>query len=744
MQDFTIRIMPLTIALPKLSAEVYIVQGNNKAIIGNETLALETNGNRSSVYYQVTGAPGYGLLMIDYAPVSTFSQADVDAGRVAYFQHNMSTAIDAFELDVRDSARNEIRGVTVEVIVVPRVRTRDEPVAIDAGDGPFRITVDLLDAGELAELTGSDPVYRVIEAPRLGTISVSADTEQRRRREDVDVAPTWHRTRRRRRRRRNGEEEDDLESQFSDTKLEFSHDDVVNNRVAYTPRPDAAAPEHDDGPQDDGFNYILIAPNTQPARGSLKFEVILPPATEAPPVPDDDDEYYYVEVEEEEDHEKEYVTTALIVAGGAMTSICSIVSYRCYRLSRRRRWKRRQRELEALREDEKTESVERHAADLHPSEPLLTRSAWAEPMHVAASEAELRRIRAEHWQAERESSRRLNDALRCTAVDSPPPDERSQTEAGDQTLPGGSLLPRPQSRQTTQSPYSSSGGNDAAPQSARYDPVGGPPRSRTGDDAADTHASDRQPRPSPLSRFSESLAGPSSRNDAATTSQSDVQPTRTGKLLTWFDRPDGLPTSTDDRVAPESTDGFSRPGAARPSSASPGVPEDTANMERYPDDRQTHAVDRTGTQRQRPDRQSSEHSGVPSPGPIPGQSDQLRSLLGRERPGGDRLRAPAQARQRAGDDACADGSHCDDVVTRTAPTTTPSGTRSADDDVGYVTGSRSQSRPDDRTSDGDHDEAAGSASTAQHIVYDWDKVDPQLLDLCRKTSPVLDKNQYWV
>jgi len=53
------------------------------------------------------------------------------------------------------------------------------------------------------------------------------------------------------------------------------------------------------------------------------------------------------EAADDADDGSEYVTTALIVAGGVLTSVCSIIAYRCYRLSRRRRWKRRQRQLHA-------------------------------------------------------------------------------------------------------------------------------------------------------------------------------------------------------------------------------------------------------------------------------------------------------------------------------------------------------------------------------------------------------------
>jgi len=32
----------------------------------------------------------------------------------------------------------------------------------------------------------------------------------------------------------------------------------------------------------------------------------------------------------------------------------------------------------------------------------------------------------------------------------------------------------------------------------------------------------------------------------------------------------------------------------------------------------------------------------------------------------------------------------------------------------------------------------------EHVIFDWERVDPELLQHCRKTNPVLHKNQYWV
>ena len=663
MQVFSIHVIALTID-PLPEAEVFIVQGHDFVVLTNETLVLETNGDRSAVYYNVTVPPGYGELQIDYLPVRSFSQADVDSGRVTYFQSDKGSASDEFEFHVRDAAHNEKGPFVMTVVVTPLIRSREDPVAV-TGEGPFEITVDLLDASELAALTGADPVYNVNLLPQLGTLSVSADTghHQRRRRHDSTK-------RQRTRRKRDGDEAIEL-----DTKLQFSHDDVVNNRVTYTPDPDAAPDDNDGRPQEDVFLYTLNAPLVQPATGLLKFEVTLPPATEATAfiADDDHDEYHYVYVDNVEDDEEigsEYVTTALIVAGGVLTSVCSIVSYRCYRLSRRRRWKRHQRQLEALEQDDDPALVKRHAGDLHPSEPLLTRSTWTEPMHVAASASELRRMRAEHLQ----TRRHINDMLRCAGVDSTG-DNQPQASPGDgdqqQTLQRNSVIPGSPS---PQSPQTFDRKGDLPPQSTWLDSFSG---------TRDDPTLDRQRGP------------PASSQGPPTLSR-------------------GTPTSS-------------------------RGPVDTVDT-----------IDQSSTQQQRP-HQDLDRPTLPSSVPTSGLSDVLRPTTqrftlpaDRDAPETERDFSHAQKRER-GDDACADGSHCGaaqhaDVTREVGATRTLPG----DDDGGYVTGPRPQRQTDDVDVSSDHSDEDGRAAAAQQVVYDWDKVDPQLLDLCRKTSPVLDKNQYWV
>ena len=49
---------------------MWILQGEIQAAITNETLMLETNGDRSAVQYNVTDGPLNGQLSIDFLPVT--------------------------------------------------------------------------------------------------------------------------------------------------------------------------------------------------------------------------------------------------------------------------------------------------------------------------------------------------------------------------------------------------------------------------------------------------------------------------------------------------------------------------------------------------------------------------------------------------------------------------------------------------------------------------------------------------
>lgn len=214
------------------------------------------------------------------------------------------------------------------------------------------------------------------------------------------------------------------------------------------------------------------------------------------------------------------------------------------------------------------------------------------------------------------------------------------------------------------------------------------------------------------------------------TCQSEAPPTHTDSLQSRLDRPPTASSPDHPRSSPPST-GQSRPTASQLPGSLPGptaallaqlpgrYAQGPAGTDRYFADRpQTSTVDR---QHEGPGRSSR---------PTPGPSDRLRSLMQQAAPERD-----------GGDAACADGRHCypveRDTASTTTTTTTPATSSYDHDDAGCVTGSRP---PGDLGSDN----AAARPPSAQQVVFDWDSVDPQLLDLCRKTSPVLDKNQYWV
>ena len=67
-QEFNVTIIRLTLVVE--SSEVWILQGEVRALISNETLSVQTNGNRSAIKYSVTSGPLNGQLWRDFEPVT--------------------------------------------------------------------------------------------------------------------------------------------------------------------------------------------------------------------------------------------------------------------------------------------------------------------------------------------------------------------------------------------------------------------------------------------------------------------------------------------------------------------------------------------------------------------------------------------------------------------------------------------------------------------------------------------------
>ncbi|KAK3912268.1 Chondroitin sulfate proteoglycan 4 [Frankliniella fusca] len=167
---FNIEVLPLTLNV-SVRAALRLQQGSNVAALSADNFLVSTNGRRDAVQYNVTRAPRHGGVFLAAArdrPTWSFSQADVEAGRVLYMQTDMTASSDALELSAWVPSRaGGALALTLNVTVVPLVRLGlFSPIA----GMKTRLDLSALDASQLAKVTGSDPVYRVLRRPRFGKI----------------------------------------------------------------------------------------------------------------------------------------------------------------------------------------------------------------------------------------------------------------------------------------------------------------------------------------------------------------------------------------------------------------------------------------------------------------------------------------------------------------------------------------------------------------------------------------------
>ncbi|XP_067134539.1 LOW QUALITY PROTEIN: chondroitin sulfate proteoglycan 4-like [Centruroides vittatus] len=238
---FNIYVEPLSLELVNCS-RIEVLQGSTEVFVRRQNLGAVTNGNREDIWYNVTREPEFGRIFLGDDIVTQFRQVDVDAETVQYMQLDLTVSFDRFAVSV-SNRENVIADRTVDVTVVPLVKQR--PFNATSGTATA-LTLEALDASKLARKTKSDPVYTVTRGPKYGVLQLKG-----------------------------GRKERETSEQFR-----FTHGDVAEGKLTYNSG-------HVDfrGSVSDSFEYLLTAPNVQPAKG--KFVIVLRPgmgtaASEAP------------------------------------------------------------------------------------------------------------------------------------------------------------------------------------------------------------------------------------------------------------------------------------------------------------------------------------------------------------------------------------------------------------------------------------------------------------------------------
>ncbi|KAK3522059.1 hypothetical protein QTP70_022619, partial [Hemibagrus guttatus] len=144
-----------------------LVQGQTKGILAPRHLAAVTNKKNTTIKYYITTPPSHGRLVIKEDQITHFDQEELLLGKVAYQMTDLSSSQDSFEFTVVTSESN-LTDQAFSITVKPLIHLGKQ---VRIPDGiPVKIRKDVLDATELASISGSDPVFEIIVPPKYGKL----------------------------------------------------------------------------------------------------------------------------------------------------------------------------------------------------------------------------------------------------------------------------------------------------------------------------------------------------------------------------------------------------------------------------------------------------------------------------------------------------------------------------------------------------------------------------------------------
>ncbi|XP_066513057.1 chondroitin sulfate proteoglycan 4-like [Hoplias malabaricus] len=164
---FNLEVMQNAISLINHTV-VELEQGRTSVDLTPAHLAAVTNGRNTTIHYKVTVPPRYGrLLLLDNEEVLAFIQEDLQAHRLSYHMIDLASSHDSFEFTIFTSETN-LTDQVVNITVKPLVRCA-ENVGIPNGMH-VKLKASFLNASELTLISGSDPLFEILSAPKYGKI----------------------------------------------------------------------------------------------------------------------------------------------------------------------------------------------------------------------------------------------------------------------------------------------------------------------------------------------------------------------------------------------------------------------------------------------------------------------------------------------------------------------------------------------------------------------------------------------
>lgn len=224
-------IVPIELFLVNISA-IEVQQARTTVFLSRKNLGAKTNAYNEDIWYNITTLPLHGHIFVNDSEMRLFRQMDINTQSVSYIQTDLTASEDYFVVNIH-SGEKIIENIILNITVVPNVIQK--PFIVKAS-GLSYITLNALNATELALISKSNPTYLVFKFPKYGVL----------RKLNFDL----------------------LLEKGSHKKFQFTHEDVVNKLIAYEGKDMELS-----GPVIDSFEYVLTASEVQPAKGKFEFTV---------------------------------------------------------------------------------------------------------------------------------------------------------------------------------------------------------------------------------------------------------------------------------------------------------------------------------------------------------------------------------------------------------------------------------------------------------------------------------------
>ncbi|KAG8514539.1 Chondroitin sulfate proteoglycan 4 [Galemys pyrenaicus] len=166
--------LPVTLAVDVLPSAIEVQpqgplevpQALGRAALTRQQLHVVSDREEPDTVFRLTQGPQHGQLLVGGQPASAFSQLQVDRGEVAFVFTDFSSPRDRFSVLALARGANTSATVSVTVTALLHVWA--------GGPWPQGATLlldpTILNAGELANRTGSVPQFRLLAGPRHGRV----------------------------------------------------------------------------------------------------------------------------------------------------------------------------------------------------------------------------------------------------------------------------------------------------------------------------------------------------------------------------------------------------------------------------------------------------------------------------------------------------------------------------------------------------------------------------------------------